>query len=94
MKDFISSIPERTKALYLFWLLVHFILWLLNGMHFTMYDRGYIDEALKPLFPFNRNNEYFSLDSYDLSDFLVYTLTPFVLYYIVNLYTKKNTDRF
>jgi len=92
MKNFIYSIPDKTKAVYLFWILIHFVLWLLNGMHFTIYDRGEIDSNLKPLFPFNNdydNRRLFSLDSYDLTDLLVYSITPVVLYYIVHLYKKK-----
>ena len=89
LRNFLKSITNKIKALYLLWFLIHFILFLvtLNDYGFTRYY-NYKDD----FFPFTRDNSisyFFNLSSYDYSEFLVYSLSPIFIYAIIYLWRKK-----
>lgn len=78
MKEFFKSFSPKTKAGYLLWTLVNFILLMLGWS-----NRGYIFN--QNFFPF----ESHQIATYDLSEFFVYTITPFVLYYAYTIFVGK-----
>ncbi len=85
MKDFLNSIPDKVKAFYLLWFIIHFFLWVSNGAHWFP-TQNY--RELEPLWPSNYGI-YRGIDSYDLSDFLFYIIVPIILFYIYTLLKKK-----
>lgn len=77
MKEFYSSIPNRWKAIYLIWLLIHFVLLTLSGNFFRF---SYFDNDFFP----------FDTDSYDWSEFLIYSLTPIFIFFIYKIWVNDS----
>lgn len=75
----------------LVWVIVNFILLMLGGGILGINLRG--SESLRyssDFFPFGR---FFRLSAYDYSEFLIYTVVPFFLYYSYWLWTKDRTKQ-
>lgn len=86
MKKFFATIPNRWKAVYLVWVFINFIL-LITGRLFR-YDRDF--------YPFEyqggKQHLVFDVSVYDYSEFLIYTLTPVVIYFVIKLWNKKDAQ--
>lgn len=90
MRSFISSIPNKIKALYLLWSLIHSVFFLIGGIFFE-YNREF--------WPFEYNwiekvntitfNPY---HIYDFSELLIYVLVPIVIYTVIKLWNKKDVQ--
>ena len=89
MRKFFQSIPNKIKAIYLIWFLIHFILYLISGNGFTHYNSVFF--PLKESYDgfFGYPSSYFDLSNYDYSEFLVYILSPIFIYAIIYLWRKK-----
>jgi hypothetical protein len=82
LRKFFQSIPNKIKALYLVWLLIHFILFLISINEDPYYKRYF--------YPFKgRYDNFFDLKSYDYSEFLIYILSPIFIYAIIYLWKKS-----
>jgi hypothetical protein len=83
MKEFLKTIPNKTRSIYLLWVTFHFCLLLLSGNVFRYH---YL------FWPYAFNNSGWKLFelglSYDYSEFFIYTFVPIVLYYAYYLYKK------
>ena len=77
---FFQSIPNKIKALYLVWFLIHLILFLCSVPAWLV--RPDIKNGFYPFSPYG-------LDSYDYSEFLIYILSPIFIYAIIYLWKKK-----
>ena len=85
MKKIFASIPNRWKAIYLAWIFIHFIL-LLTGRPLFKYDTDFYPFE----YIYQKQNLNFDVSVYDYSEFLIYTLTPIVLYFVIKLWNKKD----
>ena len=97
MKNFLSSIPNRIKAIYIVWAFIHFILLLFSGnfFHYNKYffPIGSNSFQSKRLYPTDAGYKHvieFTLSKYDYTEFLIYILTPIVIYSIIKLWNKKD----
>jgi hypothetical protein len=82
---------NRIKGIYLLWVSIHITLWLVSGNFFskTTYEA-------KSFFPFHTNWSDLGFDNwkvYDISELLVYTLVPLVLYYSFRLIFGKEKNK-
>jgi hypothetical protein len=88
MKKFLSSIPNKVKAIYLVWVGLQLFMYVASG-NFLDFSPGY--NASHNIFPFSNEVKLrFDLSYYDLSDFIFYLLTPVLLYYVFYLWKKPN----
>lgn len=78
VKEFFQSFSAKVKAGYLLWILFHFILMMLG-----LAKRNYSFNG--DFYPLNG----FRLRTYDLSEFLIYTITPIVIYYVYTIFSDK-----
>ena len=89
MKNFLASIPNRIKAIYIVWTFIHFILLLLSGNLNRMSFMFSSD-----FYPFGQMSHrwryWFQISDYDHSEFLIYVLTPIIIYYAIKLWNKKD----
>lgn len=88
MKAFLNSISNKAKAIYLLWVLIHFLLWMFNGFIIHQYVKGLVFRWSNT----NYYNKFFPLSDiqyYDISEFLFYTIVPIVLTAIIYLFIKK-----
>lgn len=87
MKNFLSSIPNRIKAIYIVWAFIHFVL-LLTGSLFRHRQDFYPFEYIK-----RKQVLTFDVDAYDYSEFLIYLLIPIIIYYVIKLWNKKDAKK-
>lgn len=76
MKTFLSTIPNRFKAAYLAWGLLHLILYVISG-NFLIFSSRYMESssALEFFYPLDYKSRFkFRLEYYDYSDFLLYLI--------------------
>ena len=83
------TISKKTIALYLIWFLINLIIWLINFRYSA--DKEYF-------WPFSKRSE---IEDYDITEFIVYTIIPLIIVFIVNLLrthsnikTIKKTETF
>jgi len=75
------KLKRKTWGLYLIWVFIHFILLILpkDGYNYTLHQNEF--------WPFSGN----SWDqTYDLSEFLIYSLAPLIILYALNLMRHEN----
>lgn len=94
MKQFFTTIPNRLKAVYLLWIFIHFVLFLL-GSSFEYREYFYPIGRVATDKYYNLTRIYdkgiaFDLDVYDYSEFLLYVVTPIVIYFVLRLWNKKD----
>lgn len=89
MKIFFKSIPNRIKAVYVLWFGLHFSLYVLSGNFFKFYDfpQLYFDDDFYPFFDVWG---IFDLNTYDHTEFLIYTTVPLFLYFAIMLWKKES----
>jgi hypothetical protein len=82
-RNFFQSIPNKIKAIYLVWFLIHLILYLasINVLYHSFYERNF--------YPFLNNEITFDIAAYDYSEFFIYLLSPIFIYAIIYLWKKK-----
>ena len=96
MKNFFASIPNRLKAVYLVWVFVHFVLLLIGSLltyskYFYPFSSNYKGYVKDPFYRTIYKTEItFNYKVYDYSEFLIYTLTPIVVYFVIKLWNKKD----
>jgi hypothetical protein len=78
--NYIDTNPQKTKALYLVWVLVHFILFLTSGNFISQYKDDF--------YPFIGYRV--DLSDYDYSEFMVYAIIPLGIFYFLKLWRNKN----
>ena len=96
MKKLLASIPNRFKAIYLLWAFIHFVLLLIGRLfdynpYFYPFDKVY--KGYTQGFgggPIYNLEITFNYKVYDYSEFLIYTLTPIVVYLVLKLWHKKD----
>ncbi len=83
LSDYFRSIPNKIKALYLIWIFFHFILFLLSGNAIIKYRMDF--------FPFSYSGKkyFFDINSYDYSEFIIYNISPIIIYSVIYLWRKK-----
>lgn len=81
MKNFIEFIPNKVKSIYVLWILLNIFFWFYGGLGGLKYHREF--------FPYYHWH-WVSLREYDLSELLVYTIVPIVLYFAYYLFKKDN----
>lgn len=95
MKNFLKPIPNKLKAVYILWVFIHSLFWLFGGFHFLtseekvyrgfQFFRTYTNRLYKYFFPFQTiDTEY-----YDVTELLVYCISPVILYLFFWLWKKK-----
>ena len=72
-KPITMHLSRRTWGLYIIWVFIHFILWVLP-------KDGY-GPTYREFWPFGEGG----VDSYDTSEFLIYSLLPLVIIYSLKL---------
>ncbi|MBM4172361.1 MAG: hypothetical protein FJ214_10870 [Ignavibacteria bacterium] len=82
MKRFFNSLSNKVKAIYILWFFIHFLLWMYSG--FEIQKRYYELSNYKSFFPLG------NISRYDISEFLLYTITPLVLTLVIYLFRKKD----
>lgn len=92
MKEFIRQLSSKVKSIYLIWILIHliFLFALGNGLlHFTYTGifSFYYNEAFYPFA--GLHNRVFDLDTYDYTEFIVYLVSPIIIFYAAYLWKKK-----
>jgi hypothetical protein len=85
MTEFLNQLSNRFKAVYLFWIIFNFFVFLILGKGITEGKYFLIRDSY--FFPFDFH--FFDFNSYDYTEFLVYTLVPIFLYYIHWFWNKK-----
>ena len=96
MKNFLQSIPNKAKAIYVLWFFLNLILFIIGSKkeYWHLFRNG-----KDSFFPFDKvyNDEYswvwvlnFNISVYDLTELIIYTLAPISLYLIFYLWTKKD----
>ena len=81
MKNFFADIPNKWKAVYLGWVFLNFILLITTKKPFRFN---------KDFYPFDWRGLRFDSSVYDYSEFLIYSLSPIVIYLIYWLWKKKD----
>ena len=76
MKDFVRQLSNKFKSIYLIWIIFNFLLLMLGSG---------ISRHIDDFYPFDGFHVWF----YDYSEFLVYTITPILLYYSFWLWGKE-----
>jgi len=71
----LQNISSKLKAIYLSWIFLHFILFLTAGNMLNIDNR---------FFPYRWRLRY-----YDITEFLLYTLSPIFIYYIVSFWNER-----
>jgi hypothetical protein len=87
MKKFFASIPNRIKAIYLTWVSIHLTLFLLSENF--LFNQGRWTSGFFPLRAGWENN-FFYLESYDITEFIFYLTIPVIFYFIIKLWKKKD----
>jgi hypothetical protein len=85
MKSFLHSIPNKFKAIYILWFFLNILL-LVFGISYSSANENMF-------YPFDRYTKLiinFNVAVYDISEFIIYTMSPIVLYLVYYLWTKKN----
>jgi len=85
MKEFINQLSNKFKARYLSWVIINFFVLLILGRGITAGEYFLIRDS--DFFPFGYR--FFDFDSYDYTEFLVYTVVPFFFFYVKWLWNKK-----
>jgi len=81
MKEFLNSISNKIKAIYILWIFSHFFLWIFQSRKGLVY--------YKEFYPFNSRYGFMNpYHSYDLSELIFYIITPLVIYYVIYLFRK------
>ena len=79
-----QQIKDRLKAIYIFWALLHFTLWVLNGSE--------VESRIKrsEFYPFTQyeTGQYFVFFFYDITEFLLYSTAPILIYYAISFWNK------
>ncbi|MBX3006950.1 MAG: hypothetical protein KF816_02880 [Melioribacteraceae bacterium] len=71
----LQNSSSKLKAIYLSWILLHFILLLTAGNMLDIHDRFFPDR--------------WRLGYYDITEFLIYTLSPIFIFYIVSFWNER-----
>lgn len=94
MKAFLKSIPNKIKAIYLLWFTLHLVLLLINwsftGSYYLKYFYPFSRGATNRQNIFTLRMEQFDLRVYDYSEFIIYLITPIVIYLFIYLWRKKD----
>jgi hypothetical protein len=89
MRDFFNKLSNKFKSVYIIWILINFILLMLSGGIITSgFNAPIVINQSFDFFPFGRS--FIDISDYDYTEFLVYTIVPFFLYYSYWLWNKKN----
>ena len=95
MKEFIKSVSNKLKAIYILWFFLHFVLWLSGGGDFSLTTMSK-DHAFFPFkwywYEYSKINFEFSLHTninYGLDVFLIYILLPVTIFYFFRLLKMK-----
>jgi len=84
MLKYLSSLSNRTKAIYLIWVFINFVLLLISGNLSENYSFD------SDFFPFHNGHLKFRLDDFDYSEFIIYALTPIIIYVFIKLWVGEN----
>lgn len=95
MKNFLKSIPNKLKAIYLIWFFIHFAFWLHGGGKINLETMSKRHGFFPLIWNWDINwNIHFELSlrteiNYGLDVFILYMLTPIVILYFFRLWKKK-----
>jgi len=94
MQKFFTAIPNRLKAVYLLWTFIHFVLFLF-GSSFNYSEYFYPIGSVATDKFYNLRRIYdkgiaFDINVYDYSEFLLYVVTPVIIYFVLRLWNKKD----
>ncbi len=87
MKNFLASIPNRIKAIYIVWAFIHFILFFISGNFLSGHNRFFYPFSSPPLYNWKLT---FNPESYDALEFIIYVVAPIIIYYVIKLWNKKD----
>lgn len=73
-------------SLFLIWVIFHFTLFLSSGNLKNHYPFNV------NFFPFDQRQLEFNIDVYDYSEFIIYTLTPLFIYFVLRLWGRDKTS--
>ena len=84
MKDFLTHLSNRFKSIYLLWVVFNFILLMLTGgiLNNSRFYGGIL-RFNSDFFPFG------DFSCYDYTEFLIYSIVPFLIYYSSWLWHEK-----
>jgi hypothetical protein len=83
-----NKITNKTKAMYLTWGLIHFIL-----LFSPKEDGEVLNWGGRIFYPFTKGEAYtnnWNASAYDLTEFLFYMIAPILIYYIITLFFSKD----
>jgi len=75
----------KLKSVYLIWLSINFIFFLTSGNFMNMNLSRYLFLYNEDFYPFDG----FYHKTYDITEFIIYSILPISIYFIVKLWRKK-----
>ncbi len=76
-------------ATYLIWVGIHFVLLFWGAQHWEPYNEDFLG-LNQDIWPFGGASLKYD---YDLSEFIVYTIVPFIVYWVIRLYKESRSDK-